>query len=84
MLAASAIAVFLYFIKAILLPFLLAAIIAYICTPLLDRLAQRTRWPRLLFAIAAFLIILGIAGSVLGLCGATPRGRGKDHRRRFA
>ena len=65
-LAASAIAVFLYFIKAILLPFLLAAIIAYICTPLLDRLARRTRWPRLLFAIAAFLIILGIAGSVLG------------------
>lgn len=65
-LAASAIAVFLYFIKAILLPFLLAAIIAYICTPLLDRLARRTRWPRLLFAIAAFLMILGITGSVLG------------------
>jgi predicted PurR-regulated permease PerM len=64
-LAASAVAVFLYFIKAILLPFLLAGIIAYICTPLLDRLARRTRWPRLLFAIAAFLIILGIAGSVL-------------------
>jgi predicted PurR-regulated permease PerM len=64
-LAASAVAVFLYFIKAILLPFLLAAIVAYICTPLLDWLARRTRWPRLLFAVAAFLIIVGIAGSVL-------------------
>ena len=64
-LAASAVAVFLYFIKAILLPFLLAAIIAYICTPFLDHLARRTRWPRLLFAIAAFLIIVGTAGLVL-------------------
>ena len=64
-LAASAIAVFLYFIKAILLPFLLAAIVAYICTPPLDWLARRTRWPRLLFAIAAFLIIIGIAGLIL-------------------
>jgi predicted PurR-regulated permease PerM len=64
-LAASAIAVFLYFIKAILLPFLLAAIVAYICTPALDWLAKRTRWPRLLFAIAAFLIILGIAAVIM-------------------
>jgi len=63
-LAASAIAVFLYFIKAILLPFLLAAIVAYICTPALDWLAKRTRWPRLLFAIATFLIILGIAAVI--------------------
>jgi len=64
-LAASAIAVFLYFIKAILLPFLLAAIVAYICTPGLDWLARRTRWPRLLLAIATFLIILGIATVIL-------------------
>jgi predicted PurR-regulated permease PerM len=64
-LAAAVIAIFLYFIKAILLPFLLAAILAYICTPLLDWLARRTRWPRLLFAIAAFLIILGITALVL-------------------
>jgi predicted PurR-regulated permease PerM len=68
-LAASAIAVFLYFIKAILLPFLLAAIVAYICTPALDWLARRTRWPRLLFAIATFLIIVGIAGVVVVFAG---------------
>ncbi len=63
MLAAAAIAIFLYLIKAILLPFLLAAIIAYLCTPLLDWLAKRTRWPRLLFAVVLFLLIVGIAGA---------------------
>ena len=39
MLAAAFLFVFLYFIRLILLPFVLAAIVAYICTPLLD-------WPR--------------------------------------
>ncbi len=59
--AAAALAVFLYFIKLILLPFLLPAVLAYICTPLLDRLAARTRWPRWLFAVLffAFFFIVG-------------------------
>lgn len=61
-LAAVALAIFLYFIKLILLPFVLSAIVAYICTPALDWLAERTRWPRLLFAIAFFLAILAAAG----------------------
>lgn len=61
-LAAAALAVFLYFIKLILLPFLLPAVLAYLCTPLLDRLAARTRWPRWLFAVLFFLALLGIAG----------------------
>jgi predicted PurR-regulated permease PerM len=68
-LAASAIAVFLYFIKLILLPFVLAAIVAYICTPLLDWLAERTRWPRLLFAIVLFLLFLGIGTLVVFFAG---------------
>src|SRR5690242_4528251 len=59
-LAAAALAVFLYFIKLILLPFLLPAVLAYISTPLLDRLAARTRWPRWLFAVLFFLAFLGI------------------------
>src|ERR1051326_5697077 len=58
--AAAVLAVFLYFIKLILLPFLLPAVLAYICTPLLDRLAARTRWPRWVFAVLFFLGILGI------------------------
>ncbi len=41
-LTVSAIAVFLYLIRPILLPFVAAGIIAYIATPLLDWLAKRT------------------------------------------
>ncbi len=58
--AAAALAIFLYFIKLILLPFLLPAVLAYLCTPLLDRLAARTRWPRWLFAVLFFLIFVGV------------------------
>ncbi len=68
--AAAGLAVFLYFIKLILLPFVLPAIAAYICTPALDWLARRTRWPRLLFAVAFFLIILGIGGTFLAFAAA--------------
>lgn len=61
-LAAAALTVFLYFIKLILLPFVVPAIIAYICTPAIDWLAKRTRWPRLLFAIVFFVVILAVGG----------------------
>ena len=62
MIAAALLAVFLYFIKLILLPFLLPAVLAYICTPLLDGLAARTRWPRWIFAVLFFLFFLGVGG----------------------
>jgi predicted PurR-regulated permease PerM len=57
-LSAAAITVFLYFIKLILLPFVLPAILAYICTPAIDWLVKRTRWPRLLFAVLFFLALV--------------------------
>jgi predicted PurR-regulated permease PerM len=57
MIGAILLTVFLYWIKLILLPFVLAAIVAYICTPLLDWAARRTRWPRLLLAIVLFLVL---------------------------
>jgi predicted PurR-regulated permease PerM len=60
-LTASALTVFFYFIKVILLPFLLAAIVAYVCTPLLDWLGKHTRLPRWLFAVMLFLLILAVA-----------------------
>jgi predicted PurR-regulated permease PerM len=69
MIGAVVLVIFLYFIKLILLPFVLAAIIAYICTPILDWAARRTRWPRLLFAVALFLLLLGISVLVIGLAG---------------
>src|SRR5208282_1042211 len=43
----------------------LAGIIAYICTPTLDWAARRTGWPRLLFAVALFLLLFGIASVVM-------------------
>jgi putative permease len=79
-LAAAALAIFLYFIKLILLPFILPAILAYICTPAIDWLSRRMRWPRLVFAIGFFLIILGI-GILFGVFAA---GRVADEARSLA
>jgi predicted PurR-regulated permease PerM len=59
-LAAAALALFLYLIKLILLPFVLAAIVAYISTKPLDWIAKRTGWPRMLFAVLLFLIFVAI------------------------
>ena len=61
MIGAVVLAIFLYFIKLILLPFVLAGIVAYICTPILDWAAKRTGWPRLLFAVALFLVLCGVS-----------------------
>jgi predicted PurR-regulated permease PerM len=63
MLAAAGLIVFLYFIRLILLPFVIPAILAYICTPVLDWLAKRTGWPRLFFAVVLFLLILAAGGA---------------------
>lgn len=63
--AAAGLVIFVYFIKFILLPFVLAAIVGYICTPLIDWLAARTRWPRVLFAVVLFLLIGGAAALAL-------------------
>jgi predicted PurR-regulated permease PerM len=61
LIGAVVLAIFLYFIKLILLPFVLAGIVAYIFTPPLDWAVRRTRWPRLLFAVALYLLLLGVA-----------------------
>jgi predicted PurR-regulated permease PerM len=67
LLAAIALAFFLYFVRLILLPFVLAAVVAYICTPLLDWSTRRTRLPRLLFAAALFLLLVVGAGLLVFL-----------------
>ncbi|HMK71550.1 MAG TPA: AI-2E family transporter [Xanthobacteraceae bacterium] len=69
MIGAVVLMVFLYFIKLILLPFVLAAIVAYICTPVLDWAAARTQWPRLLFAVALFLLIVAATALVADFAG---------------
>jgi predicted PurR-regulated permease PerM len=63
--------VFLYFVKDILLPFVVAAIVAFVATPLVDWLAARTRLPRWVYALTVLFAILGL-GAMLGLLGAPP------------
>jgi predicted PurR-regulated permease PerM len=63
--------VFLYFVKDILLPFVVAGIVAFVTTPLVDWLAARTRLPRWVYALAVLCGILGL-GALLGLLGAPP------------
>ena len=67
MIGAVVLFVFLYFIKLILLPFVLAAIVAYICTPFLDWAARRTQWPRSLFAVGLFLVLVAVTGAMITL-----------------
>jgi predicted PurR-regulated permease PerM len=69
LIGAVVLAIFLYLIKLILLPFVLASIIAYIFTPALDWAAKRTGWPRVLFAVVLFLALFGITILVFVLAG---------------
>jgi predicted PurR-regulated permease PerM len=64
----AAVAIFLYLIRRILLPFVLAGVLAYVCTPVVDWLAARTRSPRWLFAVIVLLMLMALA-TLLGLLG---------------
>ena len=56
----AVIAVVLHAIQLIILPFVIAGLVAYLTTPALDWLNVRTRLPRAPFAVLAFLIFLGL------------------------
>jgi predicted PurR-regulated permease PerM len=58
------VAAFLYAVRWALLPFVIAALGAYICTPLVDGFANRTRLPRVLFACAVFTVLLAAATTI--------------------
>jgi len=64
-----ALALFVYLVGFIVLPFVIAGIIAYICTPLLDWLAGRTGLPRPLLAVLLFLLLVGLAGFTIVVAG---------------
>jgi predicted PurR-regulated permease PerM len=64
-----ALALFVYLVGFIVLPFVIAGIIAYICTPLLDWLAGRTGLPRPLVAVLLFLLLVGLAGFTVVVAG---------------
>ncbi|HEY5279303.1 MAG TPA: AI-2E family transporter [Pseudolabrys sp.] len=60
-----------YLIRDILFPFVFAGILAYVCTPLIDRLAARTRAPRWIFAVLVLIVLMaGAAG--IGWLGLPP------------
>jgi predicted PurR-regulated permease PerM len=59
-----ALAIFIYLVRDILLPFVFAGILAYVCTPLVNWLTAHTRWPRWLFAVAVLLALTGLAALV--------------------
>jgi predicted PurR-regulated permease PerM len=65
------VAVILYAIQWILLPFVISGLLAYICTRPIDGLAAHSRVPRALFAIAAFALIVAIF-ALLGYLGIPP------------
>jgi len=54
----------------VMLPFIMAAVIAYVLTPLVARVEQR-RVPRPLAIVLVYAVVLGALG--LGIRGATPR-----------
>lgn len=67
----SAAALTLYELQLVLLPFVLAGVVSYICTPAIEFVSTRMHLPRLAVAILAFLILLGIGGGI-GLLGVPP------------
>ncbi len=68
LLIAVAVLGFLYAIRSILLPFVLGTIVAYVCTPLIDAMARRSRVHRWVFALGVLLVLLALA-AVLGYLG---------------
>src|SRR5437763_3780 len=51
---------FLWQVHEILTPFIWALVTAYVLTPLVNFLAQRTGWPRRLWAVLLYLLVLGL------------------------
>ena len=65
LLALVLIAVFLYAVRWALLPFVVSAVGAYLCTPLIERFGKRTRLPRIVFVSAIFIALLAAATTMV-------------------
>jgi predicted PurR-regulated permease PerM len=59
--------VFIYLIRSILFPFVFAGVLAYVCTPLVDWLAARTRAPRWIFALLVLIALMAAAALIFWL-----------------
>jgi predicted PurR-regulated permease PerM len=67
----AAVVVFFYLIRVMLLPFVLAGALAFVCSPLVDWLAARTHLPRSLFAVGVSALLFAIA-VIVGLVAVPP------------
>jgi predicted PurR-regulated permease PerM len=67
----AALTLFLFVIRAVLLPFVLAGIIAYVCTPLIELMQAKLRMPRALAALIVFAVLAALA-LLLGWLGGPP------------
>jgi predicted PurR-regulated permease PerM len=59
---------FLYLVRGILLPFVLSGIVAYVCTPLVDWIAEKARIARWLPALTVLFVLMGLT-AVIALLG---------------
>jgi predicted PurR-regulated permease PerM len=57
--------VFLWMIRSILGPFVIAGVLAYIFSMVVDRLQERLRWPRVLTVSLLYLLVLSVIGLLL-------------------
>jgi predicted PurR-regulated permease PerM len=77
-LAIGAAALLLHLLQNILLPFVIAAVTAYICAPLVEWLTARTRLPRWSVALGLLTVLMG-AAVLLGVVGLPPLMRQVQH-----
>jgi predicted PurR-regulated permease PerM len=69
-LSVCAAAFLLHLLQNVLLPFVIAALVGYLCTPLVDALARRTRLPRWSVASGLFAVLMA-GGALLGFLGVS-------------
>jgi predicted PurR-regulated permease PerM len=68
--ALGALAILLFVARGVLPPFIVAAILAYVLSPLVDELAARLGWPRRIAAGVVFVIIVALLALLFWLLGA--------------
>lgn len=66
----AALVILLWVARGVLAPFIIAAILAYVLSPLVDELADRSGAPRRLVAFGVFLVVLVVIGGLLWFAGA--------------
>lgn len=66
----GALVVLLWVARGVLPPFIIAAILAYVLSPLVDELAERSGVNRRLVGFGVFVVVLLVLGSLLWLAGA--------------